>query len=165
VANALLKPKLRRDELKPGEVLCSHCTAKCCRYFALPIEDPTTREDWEFIRWYLLHGGATVFKEDGSWYLLVHSECKHLESDNRCGIYHTRPQICREYTTDNCEYEENWTYQQYFETPEQFALICSDLDEVPRDVREHMQFHPVSSVDEVLALALELEPNTLALVA
>ena len=29
-----------------------------------------------------------------------------------------------------------------------------DLDEVPRDVREHMQFHPVSSVDEVLALAL-----------
>jgi len=40
-----------------------------------------------------------------------------------------------------------------------------DLDEVPRDVREHMQFHPVSSVDEVLALALELEPNTLALVA
>jgi ATP-dependent Lon protease len=40
-----------------------------------------------------------------------------------------------------------------------------DLGEVPRDVREHMQFHPVSSVDEVLALALELEPNTLALVA
>jgi ATP-dependent Lon protease len=40
-----------------------------------------------------------------------------------------------------------------------------DLDEVPRDVREHMQFHPVSSVDEVLALALELEPNALALVA
>jgi Fe-S-cluster containining protein len=119
VASALLKPKLRRDELKPGEVLCSHCTAKCCRYFALPIEDPTTREDWEFIRWYLLHGGATVFKEDGSWYLLVHSECKHLESDNRCGIYHTRPQICREYSTENCEYEDDWLYEQYLETAEQ----------------------------------------------
>jgi ATP-dependent Lon protease len=30
-----------------------------------------------------------------------------------------------------------------------------DLDEVPADVREHMTFHPVSSVHEVLALALE----------
>ena len=35
-----------------------------------------------------------------------------------------------------------------------------DLDDVPSDVREHMQFHPVKSVDEVLALALE--PNVLA---
>jgi ATP-dependent Lon protease len=30
-----------------------------------------------------------------------------------------------------------------------------DLDDVPADVREHMTFHPVSSVDEVLAFALE----------
>ena len=69
MAIGMLKPKLRRDEIKPGEVLCTHCTAKCCRYFALPIEDPTTPDDWEFVRWYLLHGGATVFKEDGNWYL------------------------------------------------------------------------------------------------
>jgi ATP-dependent Lon protease len=38
-----------------------------------------------------------------------------------------------------------------------------DLDEVPSDVREQMQFHPVKSVDEVLALALE--PIALAMVA
>jgi ATP-dependent Lon protease len=38
-----------------------------------------------------------------------------------------------------------------------------DLDEVPADVRDHMHFHPVKSVDEVLALALE--PEALAMVA
>ena len=38
-----------------------------------------------------------------------------------------------------------------------------DLDDVPADVRERMKFHPVKSVDEVLALALE--PNVLAMVA
>ena len=38
-----------------------------------------------------------------------------------------------------------------------------DLDEVPSDVREQMHFHPVTSVDEVLALALE--PIVLAMVA
>jgi ATP-dependent Lon protease len=38
-----------------------------------------------------------------------------------------------------------------------------DLDEVPADVRADMHFHPVTSVDEVLALALE--PAKLAMVA
>jgi ATP-dependent Lon protease len=38
-----------------------------------------------------------------------------------------------------------------------------DLDEVPSDVRDHMHFHPVTSVHEVLALALE--PGALAMVA
>ncbi len=115
----LAKPKLRREQLAPGDSLCNHCTAKCCRYFALPIEEPTTLEDWEFVRWYLLHDSATVFKEDETWYLLVHTECKHLGADNRCGIYHTRPLICQDYSTDNCEYEDDWMYDQYLETAEQ----------------------------------------------
>jgi ATP-dependent Lon protease len=38
-----------------------------------------------------------------------------------------------------------------------------DLDDVPSDVREHMQFHPVKSADEMLALALE--PPALAVAA
>jgi Fe-S-cluster containining protein len=112
-----LKP--RREDLKPGEVLCQHCTAKCCRYFALPIDTPDVQQDFDYIRWYLLHDRASVFTEDGTWYLLVHTTCQHLQPDNRCGIYETRPQICRDYTTDNCEYEDEWTYERYFETSEQ----------------------------------------------
>ena len=38
-----------------------------------------------------------------------------------------------------------------------------DLDDVPAEVRERMRFHPVTSVDQVLALALET--NVLAMVA
>jgi ATP-dependent Lon protease len=37
-----------------------------------------------------------------------------------------------------------------------------DLDEVPADVREQMRFHLVSSVDEVLRLALEADATALA---
>ena len=116
-----LKIKPIREELKPGEVLCDHCSAKCCRYFALPIEEPKTRRDFDFIRWYLLHESASVFTEDDTWYLLVHTRCKHLQENNLCGIYDTRPQICREYSTKNCEYEDDWVYDRYFETPEQVA--------------------------------------------
>jgi ATP-dependent Lon protease len=37
-----------------------------------------------------------------------------------------------------------------------------DLEDVPEDVRSQMQFHPVKSVNEVLALALEPRPLQLA---
>jgi len=113
------RKKLPREEVPPGGNLCEYCTAKCCRYFALPIDVPETIEDFDFIRWYLLHDQATVFTEDEDWYLLVHTTCRHLQDDHRCGIYETRPQICRDYTTENCEYEDSWTYDKYLETPDQ----------------------------------------------
>ncbi|MBI3468196.1 MAG: YkgJ family cysteine cluster protein, partial [Planctomycetes bacterium] len=115
----VVRPQIRREELRPGEVLCDHCTAKCCKYFALAIETPTTRQDFEFIRWYLLHEHATIFTEDDTWYLLMHTRCAQLRPDNRCGIYDERPTICRDYSTDNCEYDDNYVYDRYFETPEQ----------------------------------------------
>lgn len=116
--------KPRRREIPADQNLCDYCTAKCCRYFALPIEEPTDRKDFDFIRWYLLHDQASVFVDEEDWYLLVHTTCKHLQPDHRCGIYDTRPQICRDYTTKNCEYEDDWVYEKYFETPEQIVEYC-----------------------------------------
>lgn len=103
----------------PPERLCEFCDAKCCRYFALPIDKPSTFEEFDYVRWYLLHERASVFVEDGDWFLLVHTPCKELGPDNRCQIYETRPQICREYSTTRCEYDDLFVFEQYFETPEQ----------------------------------------------
>jgi uncharacterized protein len=114
-------PRIRREDVPADKSLCDYCTAKCCKYFALPIDEPTELRDWEFVRWFLLHDKASVFKEDEHWYLLVHTECKHLLPENRCGIYETRPPICREYTTENCEYDDNWLYERLLETAEQVA--------------------------------------------
>jgi uncharacterized protein len=118
---ALPPIKPRREQVPAETCLCDHCTAKCCRYFALPIEEPETFEDFEYIRWFLLHERASVFKEDENWYLLVHTTCRHLQPDNRCGIYETRPKICQEYSTKDCEYEDDWTYDFYLETADQVA--------------------------------------------
>ncbi|MCR4414144.1 MAG: YkgJ family cysteine cluster protein [Thermoguttaceae bacterium] len=111
--------KPRREELNPGDNLCAHCSAKCCKYFALPIDTPTEWADFEYIRWFLFHERAAVFVENGDWYLLVYTRCKHLREDNRCAIYPARPNVCREYSTTNCEYEDDWVYDHYFETSEQ----------------------------------------------
>ena len=113
--------KPRRHEAPAGVCLCEFCTAKCCRYFALPLDDPENWKDFENIRWFLLHDRAAVFVEDGTWYILVHTACRHLRPDNLCGIYHTRPDICRSYSTKNCEYEDDWVYDHYWELPEQVA--------------------------------------------
>lgn len=115
----LLPKKIDRSQVPADANLCEFCTAKCCKYFALPIDAPASRKEFDYVRWYLLHEAATVFVEDETWYLLVHTQCKHLQPDNRCGIYETRPQICRDYKTDNCEYDDSWVYDHYFETAEQ----------------------------------------------
>lgn len=91
--------------------LCDQCSALCCRYFVLEIDTPETRRAYDDIRWYLIHENVFVFIEKKKWYLGIYSRCKHLQMDNRCGIYETRPKICREYSTDNCDYhggEYDW---------------------------------------------------------
>lgn len=116
----LPKPKkFKRKDLKPGEVLCSYCTARCCRYFALPIDTPDTIEEFDSVRWYMLHGRVSIFVDDGTWYLMVHADCQALRDDYMCGIYEDRPKICRTYTTDECEFDNDAVYEQFFETPEQ----------------------------------------------
>jgi Fe-S-cluster containining protein len=83
---------------------CRNCTGLCCRYFALPIETPETREDYDDIRWYLCHRGISVFVEDGDWYLSVSNTCRHLsQGDHECRIYDRRPGVCRKYKHENCD--------------------------------------------------------------
>ena len=117
----------RRSQLPASANLCDYCTAKCCHYFALSIDEPVNRRDFDFMRWYLLHDRATIFVDNEDWYLLVHTTCKHLQDDYRCGIYETRPQICRDYTTDECEFEDDWCYEKYFETAEQIDEYADAL--------------------------------------
>jgi uncharacterized protein len=113
------KPRPRRDSLAPGECLCDHCTGRCCRYFSLPIINPASWDDFDTIRWYLAHGQTLIYVEKKQWYLMVMTKCNYLRNDNRCGIYLNRPKVCRDYTTDRCEYDDEWTFDKVFETPEQ----------------------------------------------
>ena len=50
---------------------------------------------------------------------MVHADCKHIRDDQMCGIYEDRPQICRTYSADDCEFDDDCTYEKFFETPEQ----------------------------------------------
>jgi Fe-S-cluster containining protein len=109
--------------------LCDQCSALCCRYFVLEIDKPETKRAYDDIRWYLIHENVFVFIEKRKWYLGIYSRCKHLQADNRCGIYLTRPQICRDYSTDNCDYhggEYDW------------EVLFSSADQLERYAKEKL---------------------------
>jgi len=120
-----------------GSILCEHCTGYCCRYIALPLDEPEDRQDFDDIRWYLLHEGVSVFVEDGEWFICMTTTCRHLQADYRCGIYETRPQICRDYSTDNCDYHSgDYGWEQHFTCPEHLdEYVAAHLEE-PRKKRK-----------------------------
>lgn len=130
----------RKEDLGPGENLCEYCTAKCCRYFAFPIDKPETRDDFGHLRWYMLHGRVALFVEDETWFLMVYADCQHLLADHRCGIYDDRPPICRSYSTENCEYDDDAVYDKYFETPEQLWEYA--LAVLPAENLHHFSTEP-----------------------
>ncbi len=153
MASSFKKPRqiqIKREDLPAGECLCNYCEAKCCRYFTVPIDRPTSFRDFEYLRWFLLHERASLFAEGKTWYLMVHTTCKELRADNRCGIYQTRPLICHEYSTDDCEYDLDFTFERYFETPEQIAEFCDALfKRVPDPGFRSARPNPLAVIQEV----------------
>jgi uncharacterized protein len=83
---------------------CRKCSATCCKYFALQIDSPRSKSDFDNLRWYLAHKKTAIFYEKRKWYLEIFSPCAYLTADNMCTIYHKRPEICRAHSVDECEF-------------------------------------------------------------
>ena len=79
---------------------CHVCGGQCCRYFALQIDKPRSAEDYDHLRWYIAHRDVALFIEDKEWYLQVNNKCDFLSNEGKCGMYHNRPKICRDYGWD-----------------------------------------------------------------
>lgn len=89
-----------------AENKCGFCHgSKCCTYITQHMETPRSKKDFEFLLWQISHRGVQAYKDEDGWYLLINTPCTHLEPDGRCGIYASRPQICRDYSNDFCEYD------------------------------------------------------------
>lgn len=96
----MTKPKPKPPAHAPQHLDCHTCGAQCCRYFALQIDTPTDAEEFDYLRWYISHQDVAIFIEGPEWYLQINRSCRHLTAEGSCGIYETRPQICREYGWD-----------------------------------------------------------------
>ncbi len=111
-----------------NENKCDFCSAKCCQYITQEIDAPRSIHAFDVLLWQISHNGVHVFKDDNGWYLLSMTRCDHLQPDNRCGIYEVRPLICREHTTDGCEYDVGIDEgcELYFQTHKELDDYCRE---------------------------------------
>ncbi len=110
--------------------LCKECGGICCGHIALQIDKPTSKRDYDNIRWYLLHENVTVAVDhEGDWMLEFATDCSRLGSNKMCTHYTDRPKICRDYPKpeNNCEYEgDEAPYAEVFRTVEEFERRLSE---------------------------------------
>jgi uncharacterized protein len=105
---------------------CNYCTAKCCGYITQAIDTPRSIHDFDVLLWQIAHHGVHVFKDSSGWYLLSSTKCQFLTVSHRCGIYDTRPIICREHDNKSCEYDVpiDEGCNLYFQTYQQLDAYC-----------------------------------------
>jgi Fe-S-cluster containining protein len=106
---------------------CSFCTgALCCTYITQQIDTPRSKSDYTHLLWQVSHQHVKIYKDEDGWTLLVEGKCMHLQPDNRCGIYETRPEICREHSNDYCEFDapSEDGFDLYFPSYESLLKYC-----------------------------------------
>ena len=98
---------------------CENCKGNCCKYVAIEIDTPETKEDFEDIKWYVVHKNVQVYvDEENIWHIEFLTPCEHLGEKNKCKIYNKRPTICREYNHDECTFHNEYEEKHSFKTIE-----------------------------------------------
>jgi hypothetical protein len=98
---------------------CTEC-ARCCTYVAVPVASPDNLKDATSILWMLYHDKVSVYLDsDDDWCVVFETRCKNLRSDLKCGIYETRPHVCRDFDNLTCEVNSVRDGREFY-TPEEF---------------------------------------------
>jgi len=123
--------------LQNKENPCHDCNI-CCNYVAIELDKPEDEDDWNHIRWYLVHKDVWVFVDhDNSWNIQFNTPCEKLDEKGWCTIYHTRPKICKQYKSDNCEkYGEGESFKLLFKNLEEFDEWYNNGKVIPEDEDE-----------------------------
>ena len=84
-------------------VPCTRC-AKCCTYVGVGINAPHSLRYATDVLWYLYHENVSVQRDDqGEWTVYFETRCRNLQDDLLCGVYESRPMVCREFDNTTCE--------------------------------------------------------------
>ncbi len=61
----------------------------------------------------------SLYECEDEWMVQLETRCRHLGADRRCGIYETRPHVCRDYSEKECEVNSEDDGRSFY-TPEEF---------------------------------------------
>ena len=96
---------------------CDACKpAVCCGYVSMEIDEPETREDFEYNLWMIAHRKVSFYIDEQKWHINFNSPCQFLGKDQKCKIYDKRFSVCRNHKTDACEVTGDYDFTEYFKT-------------------------------------------------
>ncbi len=118
------KTKSKRDDTSQ----CEKCLpAYCCNYFAFGIDEPEDRREYESLLWKLAHENVSIYIYRKDWYIMIHNRCNFLMPDNKCAIYDYRPYMCREHSTESCEYTgDDYGFTEHFKSYDDLLIYIKE---------------------------------------
>lgn len=106
---------------------CSKCKKSiCCNSINQQVDAPRSLEDFDHLLWQVSHENINIFKDADGWFLHIHSRCQHLGDGGVCGIYETRPFVCRVYDNEHCELDTPIpeAAEMFFSNHDEFEKYC-----------------------------------------
>jgi len=93
------------------------------------MDDPTTIEDWEDVKWQVAHKNVNVIKDnEDDWCIEFLTDCDHLQKDGKCEVYHKRPTMCKNHDPEACVINGEGDY---------YEVILSSIEEVEKYLTEN----------------------------
>ena len=106
---------------------CSYCPGtKCCQYITQQLDTPRKKVDFQLMLWQISHKNVEFYKDEDGWFLMFITPCEHVMNDGKCAIYQQRPDICRDYENDYCEYDASAEecFELYFNSYAELLTYC-----------------------------------------
>lgn len=136
----MVLPVLNSPMQKEKDHPCYNCI-QCCSYVATEIDEPTTNSDYDCVMWYLYHPNVSIFLDfDGDWYIQFDSKCENLTEHGLCGVYETRPEICRDYDWKDCEvrWPDEPLHKAFFQKADEFLIWLEKRR--PKSYKKYMKY-------------------------
>jgi Fe-S-cluster containining protein len=111
----------------PADNKCSRCHGStCCTYATEALGTMRSKADFDHLLWQVSHENVEIYKDEDGWFLLIRGSCEHLRPGGACGIYDQRPQVCRDYSNDWCEFDAPAEdgFQLYFRNHAELLAYC-----------------------------------------
>ena len=123
---------------------CDQCPdSSCCKDVTVEIDEPTTVEDWDEIRWMVSHKNVSVYQDnEEDWVVEFKTPCAKLDESGKCTVYDKRPDICRGHDLDTCVYNgEGDTHLVRFETVEDVEKYIKEnvFDKMKKEAQKDLE--------------------------
>jgi len=92
---------------------CHKCDSLCCRDVSISLDTPKDKDDFDEIKWLIMHKQVSVYIDNESdWLVEFNTDCKNLDDDGLCKIHKDRPKTCYEHSHETCVFHNKETYYQ-----------------------------------------------------